>query len=165
MSDISHVEYSDLTQNLYASSLPLVLLDDNSEENTAIEGKCTMSDVEVTTSIEDEAMLIFEPESAIEGEDAMEDSQSEVSTIEEPEAKVVMQPEHCPSCAAARVSAAKMQEVFEIENTPIDNLIGNAAVSGPGLYQEAMSSNESAKWKDAVSTELESVDNNDVKSS
>ncbi|KAJ2181403.1 hypothetical protein GGF45_001545 [Coemansia sp. RSA 551] len=121
-----------------------------------------MSDVEVATSVEDEAALISKPESASEGEDAMEGLQSEISTIEEPEAEVVTQPEQRPSRAAARVSAAKTQEVFEIENTPIDNLIGNAAVSGPGSYREAMSSNESTKWKDAVSTELESIDNNDV---
>ncbi|KAJ1764555.1 hypothetical protein LPJ77_005602 [Coemansia sp. RSA 2523] len=101
MSDISYVEYSDLTQNLYASSLPLVLLDDNLEENTAIEGECATSDVEVATSVEDKAALIFKPESASEGEDAMEDSQSEISTIEEPEAEVVMQPEQRPSHAAA----------------------------------------------------------------
>ncbi|KAJ1764016.1 hypothetical protein LPJ54_005611, partial [Coemansia sp. RSA 1824] len=50
------------------------ILDDNSEENTAIEGECAMSDVEVATSVEDEATLISEPESASEGEDAMEDS-------------------------------------------------------------------------------------------
>ncbi|KAJ1783869.1 hypothetical protein LPJ67_004563, partial [Coemansia sp. RSA 1938] len=100
--------------------------------------------------------------SASEGEDAMEDSQSEISTIEEPEAEVVTQPEQRPSHAAARVSAMKTQEVFETKNTPIDNLIGNAAVSGPGSYRKVMSSNESAKWKDAVSAELESIDNNDV---
>ncbi|KAJ1781848.1 hypothetical protein LPJ67_005320, partial [Coemansia sp. RSA 1938] len=136
------------------------LLDDNSEEDTAIEGECTTSDIEVATSVEDETALISEPESASEGEDAMEDSQSEISTIEEPEAEVVTQPEQRPSRAAARASAAKTQEVFEIENTPIDNLIGNAAVSGPGSYRKAMSSNKSAKWKDAVSAELESIDNN-----
>ncbi|KAJ2527678.1 hypothetical protein IWW43_005786, partial [Coemansia sp. RSA 1935] len=87
---------------------------------------------------------------------------SEISTIEEPEAEVVTQPEQRPSHAAARVSAMKTQEVFETKNTPIDNLIGNAAVSGPGSYRKVMSSNESAKWKDAVSAELESIDNNDV---
>ncbi|KAJ1784629.1 hypothetical protein LPJ62_004568, partial [Coemansia sp. RSA 2167] len=130
------------------------LLGDNSEENTAIEGECAALDVEVATSVEDEAAFISEPESASEGEDAMEDLQSEISTIEEPEAEVVTQTEQHPSRAAARASATKTQEVFEIENTPIDNLIGNAAVSGPGSYREAMSSNESAKWKDTVSAEL-----------
>ncbi|KAJ2437235.1 hypothetical protein IWW46_005420, partial [Coemansia sp. RSA 2440] len=101
MSDISHVEYSDLTQNLYASPLPLVLLDDNLEENTTIEGECATLDSEVATSVEDEAVIIPKPESAIEGEDAMEDSQSEISTIEEPEAEVITQPEQHPSRAAA----------------------------------------------------------------
>ncbi|KAJ1768800.1 hypothetical protein LPJ77_005220 [Coemansia sp. RSA 2523] len=101
MSDISHVEYSDLTQNLYASPLPLVLLDDNLEENTTIEGECATLDSEVATSVEDEAVIIPKPESAIEGEDAMEDSQSEISTIEEPEAEVITQPEQHPSHAAA----------------------------------------------------------------
>ncbi|KAJ2641543.1 hypothetical protein IW137_003048, partial [Coemansia sp. RSA 1287] len=55
-----------------------MLLDDNLEENTAIEGECATSDVEVATSVEDKAALIFKPESASEGEDAMEDSQSEI---------------------------------------------------------------------------------------
>ncbi|KAJ2666498.1 hypothetical protein IW148_000986, partial [Coemansia sp. RSA 1199] len=65
---------------------------------------------------------------------------------------------------ATVASCTLTKEVFDTEETdPADGYYwGQAAISGPKLYNEAMASPQSTKWKEAVTAELESIDNNDV---
>ncbi|KAJ2471696.1 hypothetical protein IWW56_006287, partial [Coemansia sp. RSA 2131] len=73
-------------------------------------------------------------------------------------------PEVLGPCPAAVASRTLTKEVFDTEETdPADGYYwGQAAISGPKLYNEAMVSPQSAKWKEAVAAELESIDSNDV---